>query len=180
MHNNVHIDNILLHDSDRSPVLIDFGWALTREREVIDQEWENSVTGCQDVRFARRVLLSKRAWDVEEEGDAPPDALLFSAGKDQYVENQLEDYRRRTFERFRGQDGKVQENKCCSGASGWVFTAEMTRRLMLAAYEVGFLQSNAYITLTGPKEYDAKFGSVLCMSVVASHGARIRSHFPNG
>ncbi len=38
MHNNVHIDNILLCDSERSPVLIDFEWALTKEPKMSDQE----------------------------------------------------------------------------------------------------------------------------------------------
>ncbi|KAG7441345.1 uncharacterized protein BT62DRAFT_484412 [Guyanagaster necrorhizus] len=38
MHNDIHIDNILLRDSDRSPVLIDFAWSLTRKPGMNDQE----------------------------------------------------------------------------------------------------------------------------------------------
>ncbi|PBK81779.1 hypothetical protein ARMGADRAFT_1039141 [Armillaria gallica] len=104
MHNDVHIDNIVLRDSDRSPVLIDFGWALTREPRMSDQEWEDAVAGCQDVRFARNVLLSKEHGVWRRKETPLPIHCYSPLAWNEYVENQPDDYRRQTFERVLGTD----------------------------------------------------------------------------
>ncbi len=104
MHNDVPIDNILLRDSDRSPVLIDFGWALTREPRMSDQEWEDSVAGCQDVRFARNVLLRKEHGVWRRKETPLPIHYYSPLAWNEYMENQPDDYRRQTFEKVQGTD----------------------------------------------------------------------------
>ncbi|KAK0458197.1 uncharacterized protein EV420DRAFT_384601 [Desarmillaria tabescens] len=111
MHNDIHIDNILLRDSDRSPVLIDFGWALTWEPGMSDEEWEDSVTGSQDTRFVCRVLMSKDhgAWRRKE---TPLPIRYYSPlSWNEYVENQPEDYRRQAFGRVAGTDWEGAREK---------------------------------------------------------------------
>ncbi|KAK0458193.1 uncharacterized protein EV420DRAFT_384594 [Desarmillaria tabescens] len=102
LHNDVHIDNILLRDPDWSPVLIDFGWALTRKPGMSDEEWEDHISGCQDTRFMRRSLMSKEH-GVWRRKSTPLMMHHYSPlSWNEYVENQPEDYRRQVFERVPG------------------------------------------------------------------------------
>ncbi|KAG7441359.1 uncharacterized protein BT62DRAFT_1011606 [Guyanagaster necrorhizus] len=83
MHNDIHIDNILLRDSDRSPVHIDFAWSLTRKPGMNDQDKDHGM------------------WRRKE----TPLVMYYSAlSWNEYVENQPEDCRRQTFERVPGTD----------------------------------------------------------------------------
>ncbi|KAK0431074.1 hypothetical protein EV421DRAFT_1912246 [Armillaria borealis] len=104
MHNDIHIDNILLRDSDRSPVLIDFGWALTREPGMSDEEWEDSVAGSQDTRFVRRFLMSKEHGVWRRQQTPLPMFHYSSLSWNEYVESQPDDYRKQMFERVSGTD----------------------------------------------------------------------------
>ncbi|KAG7440627.1 uncharacterized protein BT62DRAFT_997660 [Guyanagaster necrorhizus] len=130
MHNDIHIDNILLRDSDRSPVLIDFGWTLTRKPGMNDEEWENSVSGSQNTRFARRVLMSKDHGVWRRKGTPVPMNYYYSALMwNEYVRTSLGIIADRRSRGSRVRIGKVQEKKYCSSASSRVFSAEMTRCL---------------------------------------------------
>ncbi|KAK0443195.1 hypothetical protein EV421DRAFT_536085 [Armillaria borealis] len=39
LHNDVHIGNIILRATDRTPVIIDFGYAMNREPNLSDAKW---------------------------------------------------------------------------------------------------------------------------------------------
>ncbi|KAG7441355.1 uncharacterized protein BT62DRAFT_1011602 [Guyanagaster necrorhizus] len=55
--NDIHIGNVVLRDSDRSPVINDFGRAYVREPGCPDREWRGNVEGGADTQFMRRELL---------------------------------------------------------------------------------------------------------------------------
>ncbi|KAG7441367.1 uncharacterized protein BT62DRAFT_1011612 [Guyanagaster necrorhizus] len=70
-----------------------------------DEEWENSVSGSQNTRFPRRVLMSKDHGVWRRKGMPLPMNYYYSALMwNEYVENQPEDYCRQTFERVPGTD----------------------------------------------------------------------------
>ncbi len=100
MHNNIHINNILLHDSVRSSVLIDFGCVLMREPRMSDQEWEDLVTGCQDVHFVHNILLSKEHGVWRRKETLLPIHYYSPLAWNKYVENQPDNYQRQTFEKL--------------------------------------------------------------------------------
>ncbi|KAK0458940.1 uncharacterized protein EV420DRAFT_340818 [Desarmillaria tabescens] len=113
IHNDIHIDNIILRHSDRSPVIIDLGCALTRESSMSDsEEWEASIAGNDDMRAVRNMLTSKEhgVWR-RKETPLPMHYYHTLLAWNKYVENQPEDYRKQTFERVPDTDGEGAREK---------------------------------------------------------------------
>ncbi|KAK0235500.1 hypothetical protein EDD85DRAFT_955050 [Armillaria nabsnona] len=57
LHNDVHTRNVVLHEGNRSPAIVDFGEANIRNPEYSDEEWERVVHGGPDTCYMRRLLV---------------------------------------------------------------------------------------------------------------------------
>ncbi|KAK0458248.1 uncharacterized protein EV420DRAFT_1643129 [Desarmillaria tabescens] len=102
LHNDVHIGNVILRATDRSPVIIDFGYVMIRKPNMSDAEWMELARQCSDISSMRAVLADGK-WRRKQTPRPMSDYL----GKyrtpfhfNKYVEEMPEDYRLATFERI--------------------------------------------------------------------------------
>ncbi|KAK0217178.1 hypothetical protein IW262DRAFT_1495942 [Armillaria fumosa] len=103
LHNDVHLGNIVLRETDRSAVIIDFGQAIVRAPGRSDESWMDAVYGAADTRFMRRILRDpehggwkKTVTSFEMSNWRYEEPLAFN----EYVESMPDDFRRATFDRL--------------------------------------------------------------------------------
>ncbi|PBK88579.1 hypothetical protein ARMGADRAFT_362315 [Armillaria gallica] len=61
LHNDIHTRNVFLRESDRSPVIIDFGEANIRQSGTSDEDWRRIINGGPDTRYMRRLLVDSES-----------------------------------------------------------------------------------------------------------------------
>ncbi|KAK0227431.1 hypothetical protein EDD85DRAFT_958051 [Armillaria nabsnona] len=100
LHNDIHIGNIILRATDRTPVIIDFVYAMIREPDMSDAKWTEIVRQCSDIS-AMRSNLAKEKWMRKQTLRPMSDYTgKYRTGKyrtpfhfNKYVEEMPEDYR---------------------------------------------------------------------------------------
>ncbi|SJL12569.1 uncharacterized protein ARMOST_15997 [Armillaria ostoyae] len=100
LHNYVHIGNTILRATDRTPVIIDFGYAMNREPNLSDAKWTEIACQCSGISVMR-CNLENGKWRRKQ----TPRPMSDYTGKyrtpfhfNKYVEEMPEDYRRASFE----------------------------------------------------------------------------------
>ncbi len=100
LHNDIHIGNIILRATNRTPVIIVFVYAMIREPDMSDAKWTEIARQCSDIS-AMRSNLANEKWRRKQ----TPRPMSDYTGKyrtpfhfNKYVEETPEDYRRVSFE----------------------------------------------------------------------------------
>ncbi|SJL12468.1 uncharacterized protein ARMOST_15895 [Armillaria ostoyae] len=101
LHNDMHIENVVLRDGSRSPVINDFGQVDIREPELSDEEWSSVIGASPDTRYTGNLLVNpedgpwkRTVMPYEMSHPHYKNPLVFN----EYVESMPEDFRRVTFE----------------------------------------------------------------------------------
>ncbi len=94
LHNGIHIGNIIFRATNRTPIIIDFVYAMIREPDMSDAKWTEIARQCSDISAIRSNLTNEK-WRKQT-----PRPMSVYTGKyrtpfhfNKYIEEIPEDYR---------------------------------------------------------------------------------------